>query len=79
MLAKSNVTVILLSIESMLLCINFMFILASLVLDDLFGIVLFFFLLCLAGAEASLGSSIPIVVYRLRGLISVDSLCYSKG
>lgn len=69
----------LLSIELMLLCLNITFICLSLFLDDILGIIFFFFLLCLAGAEASIGLSILIIVYRLRGLISIYSLCYLKG
>jgi NADH:ubiquinone oxidoreductase subunit K len=63
----------------MLLCINFIFICISLSFDDSIGFILFFFLLCLAGAEASIGLSILIVVYRLRGLISIYFMCYLKG
>ena len=63
----------------MLLCINFTFICLGLYFDDVVGVLFFFFLLCLAGAEASLGLSILIVVYRLRGILSVYSICYLKG
>ncbi len=63
----------------MLLCLSFEFIIIGLFFDDSFGIIIFFLLLSLAGSEASISLSILIIIYRLRGLISVYILSYLKS
>jgi NADH-quinone oxidoreductase subunit K len=77
--SRQNLIVLFLLIEIMLLCLSFEFISIGLLFDDLLGIVLFFLLLSLAGSEASISLSILIIIYRLRGLISVYILSYLKS
>lgn len=78
-IARQNLIVIFIAIEIMILSMNFLFIYLSNYFDDLLGLILFFILLCLAGAEASISLSILIVIYRLRGLISLYILSYLKN
>jgi NADH-quinone oxidoreductase subunit K len=78
-ISRQNLLIIFLAIELMLLCLNFMFICNSIYFDDFLGVIMFFLFLSLAGAEASIALSILVVVYRLRGLISIYILSYLKN
>lgn len=76
---RYNVLILLISLEFVLLSLNFLFLLASLYLDDVVGFFFFFFILSIAGAEASLGLSFVIIFYRLRGLLNLRYLNLLKG
>lgn len=77
--SRQNLIIIFLLIEIMLLCLNLEFISLGLFFDDNFGILFFFVLLSLAGSEASISPSILIVIYRLRGLISIYIFSFLKS
>jgi NADH:ubiquinone oxidoreductase subunit K len=79
LVSRNNLITILVCLELMLLSINFNFVILTYQFDDIFGQVLYFFLLALAGSEAAIGLSILIIFYRLRGLISINYLNYIKG
>jgi len=70
-LNKTNLVIMIMSIELMLLAINLNFIFFSLFLDDLAGQVFSIFILALAAAESSIGLSFLITYYRNKGNISV--------
>jgi NADH:ubiquinone oxidoreductase subunit K len=76
---RYNIIIILISLEFMLLSLNFFFILSSFYLDDVVGFFFFFSLFSLAGAEAALGLSFVILFYRLRGFINLRYLNTLKG
>jgi len=78
-LFRKHVINILISLELLILSLNLNFIVFSCYLDDLLGQIYSLFLLTVAAAESSLGLSIVIVYYRLRGGISVDLLSLLKG
>lgn len=78
-ISRQNIITIFIAIELMLLALNFNFVLFSLLFDDALNQALFFYLLALAGAEASIGLAILIIFYRIRGLISVYFMNILKG
>lgn len=67
------------SIELMLLAINFNFIIFSTFLDDVVGQIFALFVLTVAAAESSIGLAILVVYYRLKGVISINLVNYIKG
>ena len=78
-LNRKNVIVILMSIELMLLAINFNFIIFSIFLDDIIGQVFELFILTVAAAESSIGLAVLVIYYRLKCVISINLVNYIKG
>ena len=78
-LMRRHIILLLLAIELIFLAVNFNFILFSVFLDDIIGQ---FFALCIitiAAAESSIGLSILVIFFKLRGGISLDLINYLKG
>ncbi|MBD3618455.1 MAG: NADH-quinone oxidoreductase subunit NuoK [Chromatiales bacterium] len=78
-LNRKNVIVLLMSIELMLLAVNFNFIAFSHFNGDLAGQVFVFFILTVAAAEAAIGLAILVVLFRNRQTINVRDLDELKG
>jgi NADH-quinone oxidoreductase subunit K len=78
-LNRKNVILILVSIELMLLSINFNFLINSVYLDDRLGQIFALFILTIAAAESSIGLSILIIYYRIKGTISIDLINVLQG
>jgi len=78
-LFRKHIINILISLELILLSINFNFIVFSCYLDDLLGQLYALFILTLAAAESSIGLAIIVIYYRLRGGISIDLISLLKG
>ena len=78
-LNRKNVIILLMSIELMLLAVNFNFIAFSRFLDDTIGQVFVFFILTVAAAESAIGLAILIVLFRNLKSIHVDDLDGLKG
>jgi len=76
---RKNIIIILMSIELMLLAINFNFIIFSVFLDDIIGQIFALLILTIAAAESAIGLAILVIYYRLRGIISVDYISTIKG
>ena len=76
---RKNVLVILMSIELMLLAVNFNFVAFSQYLGDTAGQIFVFFLLTVAAAEAAIGLAILVLIYRNRQSINVQDLDSLKG
>ncbi len=76
---RRNLIVLLMCIELMLLAVNFNFIAFSRYLGDETGQVFVFFILTVAAAEAAIGLAILVVLFRIRGSISVQELDSMKG
>ena len=74
-----NVLVILMSIELMLLAVNFNFVAFSQYLGDTAGQIFVFFILTVAAAEAAIGLAILVLIYRNRHSINVQDLDSLKG
>ena len=69
----------LMSIELMLLAINFNFIVFSIFLDDIVGQIFALFILTVAAAESAIGLAILVVYYRIRGTVSIEYINLLKG
>jgi NADH-quinone oxidoreductase subunit K len=67
------------SIELMLLSINFNFIVFSSYLGDRLGGIFALFVLTVAAAESAIGLAILVIFYRVKGTISVGSIRLMKG
>ena len=76
---RTNIIVILMSLELMLFSVNINFITFSVFLDDFIGQVFSFLVLTVAAAESAIGLAILVVYYRLRGFISIDMVSQLKG
>lgn len=76
---RKNVLVILMSIELMLLAVNFNFVAFSQYLGDTAGQIFVFFILTVAAAEAAIGLAILVLIYRNRQSINVRDLDSLKG
>nr|YP_004123124.1 NADH dehydrogenase subunit 4L [Oscarella microlobata]ADO51416.1 NADH dehydrogenase subunit 4L [Oscarella microlobata] len=78
-LNRSNIIIMLMSIELMLLAISFLFLINSVVIDNLTGQVFTIMILTVAAAETSIGLAILVAYYRIRGTIAVKSLNLLRG
>ncbi len=74
-----NVIVILMSVELMLNAGNLLLIAFSRLHADMGGQLMVFFVLVVAAAEAAVGLSILVAVYRRKGSVDVDKLNILKG
>lgn len=70
---KKSILIILISIELILLSVNILFIVFSIYLDDIVGQLFTLFILTIAAAETSIGLSLLLVSYRVRGNILIDN------
>jgi NADH-quinone oxidoreductase subunit K len=71
-LNRKNVLIVLMSIELILLAVNFNFLAFSHFRQDLAGQVFVFFILTVAAAETAIGLAILVVAFRNRRSINVD-------
>ncbi len=78
-LNRNNAIVLLMSIELILLAVNFNFIAFSHFLGDIHGQVFVFFILTVAAAESAIGLAILVVLFRNRGTINVGDLDTMRG
>ena len=78
-LNRKNVIILLMSIELMLLAVNFNFIAFSRFLGDNVGQVFVFFILTVAAAESAIGLAILVVLFRNLNTIDVEDLDQLKG
>ena len=73
-LNRKNILIMLMSVELMLLAVNFNFILYSVYLDDAIGQLFAVLILTVAAAESAIGLAILVVYYRVRGTIAVENI-----
>tara|TARA_B110001452_G_scaffold261192_1_gene259683 strand:+ start:645 stop:947 length:303 start_codon:yes stop_codon:yes gene_type:complete len=78
-LNKKNVILILISVELMLLAINFIFLVSSVYLDDRIGQIFALLVLTVAAAESSIGLGILVVYYRTQGSIAIETINLMQG
>ncbi len=78
-LNRKNAIVLVMSIELILLAVNFNFIAFSTFMGDLAGQVFVFFILTVAAAESAIGLAILVVLFRNRNSINVADLDSMKG
>jgi NADH-quinone oxidoreductase subunit K len=78
-LNRKNILIMLMSVELMLLAVNFNFILYSVYLDDAIGQLFAVLILTVAAAESAIGLAILVVYYRVRGTIAVENIQLLRG
>lgn len=78
-LNRKNIILILMSVELMLLSINFILLIAANFLDDCFGQLFSVFILTVAASESSIGLAILVVYFRLKGTIAIEHIALIKG
>ena len=78
-LNRINIIILLMSIELMLLSINFNFIIFSIFLDDILGQLFALLVLTVAAAESAIGLAILVIYYRVRGTIAIEFIDLMKG
>lgn len=76
---KKNAILILISVELMLLAINFIFLVSSVYLDDRIGQIFALLILTVAAAESSVGLGLLVVYYRIQGSVSIESINLMRG
>lgn len=76
---RTNLLITLISLELMVLAINFNFLIFSYFLDDAMGLTFSMFSLTVAAAESAIGLSILISYYKVYDRISTDLLSNLKG
>jgi NADH-quinone oxidoreductase subunit K len=74
-----NAIVILMSIELMLNAANLLLIVFARIHGDVGGHVMVFIVLTVAAAEAAVGLSILVAIFRRKGSVDVDRLNLLKG
>jgi NADH-quinone oxidoreductase subunit K len=77
-LVRRNAIVIFMCIEMMLSAVNLSLITASHYLQSLDGILMVFFVMTVAAAEAAVGLAIFVLLFRRRGTIKVDDISLLK-
>lgn len=78
-LNRKNIIILLMSVELMLLSINFNFIIFSVFLDDILGQLFALLILTVAAAESAIGLAILVIYYRVRGTIAIEFIDLMKG
>ena len=78
-LNRKNVIIILMSIELILLAVNFNLVSFSIYLQNLVGHVFTMFILTVAAAEAAVGLAIIVIYYKNKGSINVEQISSLKG
>ena len=73
-LNRKNVIIMLMSLELILLAVNFLLIIGSIIIDDLVGQFLALLVLTVAASEASIGLALMVAYYRVNNNISLFSL-----
>jgi NADH-quinone oxidoreductase subunit K len=73
-LIRRNAIVIFMCIEMMLSAVNLTLITASHYLHSLDGVLMVFFVMTVAAAEAAVGLAIFVLLFRGRGTIKVDEI-----
>jgi NADH-quinone oxidoreductase subunit K len=78
-LNRKNVILVIMSVELMLLSVNFMLLIGSSYLDDRIGQIFVIFILTVAAAESSIGLAILVIFFRLKGTINIEFINQLRG
>ena len=70
---------ILLAVELTLLSINLIFLSFAAYLDDIIGVLMALYILCVAAAESAIGLALIIIFYRARNSVSVEYISLLRG
>ena len=75
---RRNVIVIFMSIELMLNAVNLSFVTFARGMDSMSGIIFIFFIIVVAAAEAVVGLSIILSIFRTRKSLNIDEFNFLK-
>jgi NADH-quinone oxidoreductase subunit K len=78
-LNRRNIIIMIMSLELMLLAVNFNFILFSIYLGDRIGQIFSLFILTVAASESAIGLAILVAFYRTQSTLGVERLNLLKG
>jgi NADH-quinone oxidoreductase subunit K len=78
-LIKKHAIMMLIALELIVLSVNINFIVSSMYLDDLLGIIYSLINLTSAASESAIGLALLIIYYRVKGSISLDLISYLKS
>nr|YP_011007941.1 NADH dehydrogenase subunit 4L [Chorda asiatica]QWK44411.1 NADH dehydrogenase subunit 4L [Chorda asiatica]WBP69772.1 NADH dehydrogenase subunit 4L [Chorda asiatica] len=78
-LNRTNIVVVLMSLELALLSVSLNFLIFSVCLGDLMGQIFAIFILIIAACETSVGLAIILVYFRVRGSIRIDQASLLKS
>lgn len=78
-LTRKNIFIIFMSIELMLNAVNLTFVSFSRFLNNLNGQAIVFLVIAVAAAEAAIGLSIVILIFKNKESLSVDDFDVMKG
>jgi len=78
-LTKKHAIMMLIALELLILSVNINFIIGSIYLDDLLGIIYSLINLTSAASESAIGLALLIIYYRIKGSISLDLISYLKS
>jgi len=78
-LTRKHAIMMLISLELLILSVNINFIVSSIYLDDLLGIIYSLINLTSAASESAIGLALLIIYYRVKGSISLDLISYLKS
>lgn len=76
---RSNIILILICIEIMLLSVSLNFLLNAFFLNSIIGQISAIYIVTVAAIESAIGLSIMISFYKIRGSIAIRSLNLLKG
>nr|CUS58609.1 TPA: NADH dehydrogenase subunit 4L [Podocoryna carnea] len=79
LLNRSNIILVLICIEIMLLSVSINFLIHSYILNTILGQISSIYIITVAAVESAIGLSIMISFYKLRGSISIRYLNLLKG
>jgi NADH:ubiquinone oxidoreductase subunit K len=78
-LTRKHAIMMLIALELLILSVNINFIMSSIYLDDLLGIVYSLINLTSAASENAIGLALLIIYYRIKGSISLDLILCLKS
>lgn len=79
MRSKTNIILILVSLEIHFLSYHLILISSSIILNDIAGIIFSLFCLTVAGAEVAIGLALIILFYRSNRVVGINYLNKLKG
>lgn len=78
-LTRRNIIIMLMSVELMLNAVNISLVSFSHYLQDMRGMILVFFIVTVAAAEAAIGLALIIALFRNKTTANVDEMSEMKG
>jgi len=78
-LYRKHAIMLLISLELLILSININFVGSSIYLDDLLGFIYSLINLTSAASESAIGLGLLIILYRIKGSISLDYIILLKS